>query len=740
MFIGFAYLDVSTGEFFATSFPRADFAEQFKKELGRVQPREILIQISLADSVPALKTLCGEYPQMLQNLYPDWHFSASSAEKRLCACFGTENLKSFSLTSASPELPPAGLLLQYLDQTTGAALPHITGIKVYRDSDFVMMDDATRKNLELLQNLHDNTDSFTLFETVNYTKTAMGTRLLRHWLYHPLRTAAEINARLDKTALLFRNEKALAAVRSILAAVLDIHRLTGRVAMQRAHGKDLLGIKQSLKACIELARLSKSNSLFFLQLPQKLSDDMERIYTLLDNSIAEDCPIVLAEGGLIKQGWSKKLDELRDTRDNANKLLENYLEKEREKSGIKNLKIKYNRLSGYFLEVTRGSLKTAEIPQHFIKRRSLTTADRFTTEALSKLETKLNDVGENIIACEKELFFAVHTEVYNRIELLHLLAKEIAELDVLQSFAYTAALHAWVKPEFSADGLLDIRDGRHPVVENHLPTGEFVPNSIRLSSSSVSDIPSFALITGPNMAGKSTFLRQTALITLLAQIGSFVPAEKALLTPVDCIFCRVGASDNLACGESNFLVEMTETAYILRNASVNSLVIMDEIGRGTSTGDGFSIARAVSEYLLHTIGAKTRFATHYHELAQLTHPRLQKLCLDVLETEGKIVFLKKVIEGVAAHSYGVHVAELAGLPETVIRRATELLNAQVPGTTILTDFTVPEKQKTSPEKNLFSDEEMVINEILSTNADETTPLQALQMLSRWKKTLFAGCS
>ena len=266
VFIGFAYLDVSTGEFFATSFPRADFAEQFKKELGRVQPREILIQISLADSVPALKTLCGEYPQMLQNLYPDWHFSASSAEKRLCACFGTENLKSFSLTSASPELPPAGLLLQYLDQTTGAALPHITGIKVYRDSDFVMMDDATRKNLELLQNLHDNTDSFTLFETVNYTKTAMGTRLLRHWLYHPLRTAAEINARLDKTALLFRNEKALAAVRSILAAVLDIHRLTGRVAMQRAHGKDLLGIKQSLKACIELARLSKSNSLFFLHL------------------------------------------------------------------------------------------------------------------------------------------------------------------------------------------------------------------------------------------------------------------------------------------------------------------------------------------------------------------------------------------------------------------------------------------------------------------------------------------
>ena len=566
----------------------------------------------------------------------------------------------------------------------------------------------------------------------------MGTRLLRQWLYHPLRTAEEITMRLDKTALLFRNEKVLAAVRNTLSAVLDIHRLTGRVAMQRAHGKDLLGIKQSLSACIELAQLSKMKGLFFLQLPQELNDDMERLYTLLDKSIAEDCPIVLSDGGLIKQGWSEKLDELRDTRDNANKLLEAYLEKERKKSGIKNLKIKYNRLSGYFLEVTRGSLKTVEIPEHFIRRRSLATSDRFTTEALSKLETKLNDVGENIIACEKELFLAVHTEVYNRIELLHLLAKEIAELDVLQSFAYTAALNAWVKPEFSADGLLDIRDGRHPVVEKHLPTGEFVPNSIRLSSSVASDIPSFALITGPNMAGKSTFLRQTALITLLAQIGSFVPAEKALLTPVDCIFCRVGASDNLARGESTFLVEMTETAYILRNASADSLVIMDEIGRGTSTGDGFSIARAVSEYLLHTVGAKTLFATHYHELAQLVHPRLQRLCLDVLETEGKIVFLKKVIEGIAAHSYGVHVAELAGLPEAVIQRATELLHTHISAASAPTDFTVPEKKNSSPEKNLFSDEELVINEILSTNTDETTPLQALQLLSRWKKALFAG--
>lgn len=741
IFIGFAYLDVSTGEFFATSFPRSSFDEQFRKELGRVQPREILIQMSLAESVPTLKELCGEYPQMLQNLYPDWHFSAATAEKRLCACFGTETLKSFALTVAAPELPPAGLLLQYLDQTTGASLTHITGIKVYRDRDFVIIDDATRKNLELLQNLHDSTDAFTLFETVNHTKTAMGARLLRQWLYQPLRTAEEIKNRLDKTAVLYRKEKELAQVRTLLADVLDIHRLAGRVAMQRAHGKDILAIKQSLQACIALAKLSKTKRLFFLQLPQEQYGEMEQLYTILDQSIAEDCPIAVSDGGLIKPGWSEKLDELRSTQDNANKLLESYLEQERTQSGIKNLKIKYNRLSGYFLEVTRGSLKTAEIPEHFIRRRSLTTADRFTTEALSQLEAKLNDAGENIITCEKELFLAVQAEVYRRIDLLHFLAKEIGELDVLQSFAYTAVLHAWVQPEFSEDGVMDIREGRHPVVETHLPSGEFVPNSILLSSAADIQIPSFALITGPNMAGKSTFLRQTALITLLAQVGSFVPAEKAVLTPVDCIFCRVGASDNLARGESTFLVEMTETAYILRNASVHSLVIMDEIGRGTSTGDGLSIARAVSEYLLHTIGAKTLFATHYHELAKLVHPRLKTLCLDVLESEGKIVFLKKVIEGIAAHSYGIHVAELAGLPQTVIQRATELLSIALPdtsasGSAAAQDFTVPEKKKNASEQNLFSDEEMVINEMLSINIDATTPIEAFQMISRWKKTLF----
>jgi len=397
---------------------------------------------------------------------------------------------------------------------------------------------------------------------------------------------------------------------------------------------------------------------------------------------------------------------------------------------------------GYFLEVSLGNISA--VPDYFIRQRSLSNADRFTTETLKQIEDNINNSEERLIEAEKEVFDEVCTEIGSHHCFLQKLAEEVAELDVNQSFAQAAVLHAWTRPELCGDsGILNITGGRHPVVENHLRAGDFVPNSIELLSGENSNpedrnIPSFAVITGPNMAGKSTFLRQTALICLLTQIGSFVPAEKAVLSPVDKIFCRVGATDNLARGESTFLVEMIETAYILNSATRNSLVIMDEVGRGTSTGDGLSIARAVSEYLLHTIGAKTLFATHYHELAQLIHPRLQKLCLDVLETEGKIVFLKKVIEGIAAHSYGVHVAELAGLPEEVIQRATELLNAHTPGDAASTDFTVPEKKKTHPENNLFSDEELVINEILSTNTDDTTPLQALQMLTRWKKTLLPG--
>lgn len=739
-FIGFSYIDNSTGEFFALSFPASSFAENLKKELGRVQPREILIQQKLTKQFPLLATVCSEYPAMVQNFYPDWAFHPGTAEKRLCACFKTETLTSFGINLRSPELPPAGLLLEYLEQTAGAALSHITGIKLYRDSDFVIMDDATRKNLELTQNLRDAAGTYTLFEVLCHTKTAMGTRLLRQWIHYPLCRESEITRRLLKTQALYQNRKYLQAVRSALSEVFDIHRLAGRVAMHRASGKDMIALKKSLYACSGLHRFSQEHGLFFT-FSGEAAACLEQLYELLEKSINEDCPLAVSGGGVIKTGWSEHLDSLRNIQQNAAGLLENYLAEERKKTGITNLKIKYNRLMGYFLEVTKGNLSS--VPKHFIPRRSLANAERFVTQELQDLEEQLTTAGDKIIACEKELFAEVLKQVQDNIHFLTNVAQDIAALDAVQSFAQCALQNSWVKPEFSQDGCMEITNGRHPVVEAHLPSGEFVANSIMLSSDDDAQIPAFALITGPNMAGKSTFLRQTALIVLLAQIGSFVPAEQLRLTPVDRIFCRVGATDNLARGESTFLVEMTETAYILRNATKKSLVIMDEVGRGTSTADGLSIASAITEYLLDSIGAKTLFATHYHELAQLEHPRLQNLCLDVLEAEGTVVFLKKVIHGSAAHSYGIHVAKLAGLPASVLQRAAALQYTALKQKQLLEETTasVPAAAPAPARphiQNLFSDEELIINEILSLNLDTMTPLEALHIIHSWKKTLNAG--
>jgi DNA mismatch repair protein MutS len=750
---GFAYIDVSTGEFAATSFDASGADERIRKELGRIQPKEILVQQSALADYPFVKAILDEYPAMVQNRYPDWSFNAAAAFKRLCSAFSTSSLQAFSLVQESPEVPPAGLLLEYLEHTSGAFLSHISGIRSYGESEFVSIDDSTRKNLELVQNLRDGSSSYTLFEVLNQTRTVMGARLLRSWIQHPLTDRASIEARLARVELLYRSQKMLSRVRELLSGILDIERLAGRVAMERAHAKDLLALKQSLDAFIRLHALVDGSLVFRFSLDDQDVQTARDLFALVDSSICEDAPIQTSDGGLIKDGWSTKLDELRSLRDNSNQVLEAYLAEEREKTGIANLKIRYNRLLGYYLEVSKGNLPS--VPAHFIRRRSLANGDRYTTDRLVELETELNGVHANIIECEQNLFLEIRSKVFTGIRSLLAISRELAAMDVLQSFATAATMFIWVKPEFTDTGALDIAKGRHPVVEAHLPTGEFVPNSISLSSGEGSAVASFALITGPNMAGKSTFLRQTALIAVMAQIGSFVPAESACLTPVDRVFCRVGASDNLARGESTFLVEMTETAHILRSATRQSLVIMDEVGRGTSTEDGLSIARAVTEYLLDTVGAKTLFATHYHELSRLEHPRLAGYCLDVLETEGTVVFLKKVRAGASANSYGIHVARLAGVPEPVLGRAAEILSVLVSRRDASVVPLVPGESGSGGTQSappaaaeptaaraaarlpqLFSEEELVLEEILSLDTDAMTPLDALRKIDDWKKKLY----
>lgn len=733
---GFAFIDVTTSSFRATSWPASKMAENFGKELNRAAPRELLLPASLKNN-EAIKSVISAYGSISVSYYPDWDFSAELSYKKLTAQFKTANLKAYGLEEDSPEIVPAGFLLDYLEKTTNTVLPHISSIRVYSDSEYLIMDDSSRRNLEVISNMREGGTQFTLLECVDFTKTAMGGRLLRNWLLFPLTNLRQIEDRQTKVASFVENRNLLEKLKTDLGSILDVERLAGRIAMERAHAKDLQALRASLGSWSRIKEYLGQYDFSFIS-----DENSVTICTLIEKAILEDPATSLTEGGIIKAGWSEELDHWRGLHDNFNQILSEYEAEEREKTGISTLRVKYTNAAGYFIEVSKGKL--GAVPAHFIMRRALVNGDRYTTERLQQLEAELNESSTKILELERDLFVEIRSSLTKYIPYLLQVADEIANTDAAASFAQAAIEHNWVRPEIEETTHFEIKDGRHPVVENHLPTGEFVPNDALLSAGDES-IPSFALITGPNMAGKSTYLRQNALIALLAQTGSFVPASRARLGIVDRIFCRVGASDNLAKGESTFLVEMTETANILHAATKKSLVIMDEVGRGTSTEDGLAIARAVSEYLLDTIGCKTFFATHYHELSRMEHPSLKMLCMDVLEQNGSVVFLRKVKEGVTGNSYGIHVAKLAGIPQAVIDRANVILShiqALANDNPVILDD-VPAKSSESEKTlaaapvnpGLFSDEEIIISEILSVDTDNLTPLNALQIIARWKKAL-----
>lgn len=733
---GFAYIDVTTADFFATSWPSLEMEENFPKELDRCHARELLLPQSLQSNAVVQKTI-GESGNLSVSYYPDWNFDQNLSYKRLLSQFKTASLQPFSLDEHSPEVAPAGFLLDYLQKTAVTSSPHVTGIKVYKDSQFVIMDDSSRRNLEVVQNMRDGGTQFSLLECLSNTETAMGKRMLRNWLLYPLKDAGEIKSRQDHVELFVKNRNLLDYVHAQLGEVLDIERLAGRIAMERAHAKDLQALRASLEAWLDIRK--HLDGFGFAKTDASLA---VKIVNLIKASILDDPATSLTDGRIIKEGWSKELDEYRNIHDNVSKILSDYAEEEKAKTGIQNLRIRNNNLTGYYIEISRG--KAEKIPPHFILRRALTNADRYTTARLQEIEKEIGEASLKIIETERDLFLEIRSRLAEHTGYLLQTAHEVAYADVTSALAKTAVIYGWIRPVVDSSKNFFIKGGRHPVVEMHLPTGEFVPNDISLSSEDDGKIPSFALITGPNMAGKSTYLRQNALISLLAQIGSFVPAKEARLGIVDRIFCRVGASDNLARGESTFLVEMTETAFILRGATEKSLVIMDEVGRGTSTEDGLSIAWAVSEYLLNTIKCKTLFATHYHELTRLDHPRLELLCMDVRKEDDKVVFLRKIKEGASENSYGINVASLAGIPESVIKRASEILQKiqQISGEngkgaslieTSRTSAETPAKSLTMP--GLFSDEEMILDEILSADPDNMTPREALDLVARWKKQL-----
>ena len=749
--LALAYADVSTGEFRATSFPFTDRAEMLKRELHRIDPREALTQESLLVDDPVTRALLGEREGLLVNRYPDWSFDPESCTRRLERQFGVANLKGFGLSDGAPEIVAAGVLLEYLGQTAKRSLGHVSTIGLYADRSYVELDEATQRNLELLANLQDGSRKYTLLEVLDQSRTSPGARMLRRWLLTPLKDREAIERRLSAVDFLYRDQVLLSRLRETLGGVLDLERLTARVAMERAHAKDLLAVKSTLKSVMAVealltreARPESSPGHSLAVLISEHLEEMGELADLLERAISEEPSILLTEGNLIRRGYDAELDRLHGLKENARGILEKYLAEEKDRTGIGSLKLRFNRIIGYYFEVTKSNLHL--VPSSFIRRQSLVGGERFTTDRLADLESEINDASERIVEIERTLFLEVRARVKEAVPWLMKICAAISELDVFQAFAFAATVRGYVRPRVTPGTELSIRDGRHPVVEAHLPGGAFIPNSLECPGTG----RFFVILTGPNMAGKSTFLRQVALITLMAQIGSFVPAASAEIGIVDRVFCRVGAADNLARGESTFLVEMNETAHILRTATRHSLVIMDEIGRGTGTRDGLAIARAVCMSLLDSVRARTLFATHFHELTALQHESIANLSMDVRDTSGEIVFLKRVREGPSSNSYGIHVARLAGLPLETIQLAEKLLNEEegvpVPGanaTADVTDSASPSAGKVRKEaaprqELLFTPEEMVARQIAALKTDLMTPMEALTVLSRLKRELDEG--
>ena len=725
--LSIAYTDLSTGEFFASAFSADDAVSILRRELLRLNPGELLIQQSLLEDSNDVARLINEHTNLLVNRYPDWAFDIENSANLLKKQFNLHSLKGFGINDDDPAVFACGIILEYIADTSKSLLPHVRRLKIISDRDFLLLDESSLKNLEVTANLQDGGKRYSLLEVLDHTRTAMGARRLKGWLLHPLVNRGEIIARQDRVEFLYHNQILLSGILEKLSSILDLERLTSRIGMDKAHAKNLLAVRNSLQSAFELNGLLSEweSEKGPGTLPADTAAAASSVLELLDKSIDEDPSTLLTEGRMIKKGYSSELDELKELKHHSKEILTAYLEQEKESSGISSMKIRYNKIIGYYIEVTKTNLNL--VPEHFIRRQSLVAAERFTTDRLIELETNLNSASDKAIELEKKLFLDIRGRVKEEISTLLSLSEYIAEIDCLSSLASAATRWGYVKPRITDDTACEITGGRHPVVESNIPSGEFVPNSLSLNNSSTR----FALITGPNMAGKSTYLRQNALIILMAQAGSFIPAEKAKIGIVDRIFCRVGASDNLARGESTFMVEMNETANILNSATERSLVIMDEIGRGTGTNDGLSIAWAVSEYLLDRIKSKTLFATHYHELTLLEHDALKNLSLDVREGRDGIVFLKRIKEGPADASYGIHVAGLAGLPEEVLKRAGEIqATLEEREQNKLISAPAPAHEKPA---ELFEDEEMLKSELLNFNINNCTPLEALNKLSEWQK-------
>lgn len=734
---GIAHIDITTGEFRVV---QVDTLSQVESELGSLRPREVLF----SDSDPGreLKQQIGySLDGIMCNFLPEWVCEADSAREQLCTFFGVSGLQSFGCRDLVAAQRAAAAVLYYLQQTQKDELSHIRPLQTYYTQNFMILDDSTRRNLELTATLLDGKKRGSLLGVLDRTVTAMGGRTLRHWIHYPLIDQVQIKHRQDAVAELVDESLQRIELIEALDGVYDLERLNSKIAMASANAKDLAALRASLEKLPQLDDLLSPLQSDYLNDLRSQVDLLPELVSLLDQAIVADPPFVLRDGGIIKDGFNEELDELRAISRDGKGWIAALEQQERERTGIPSLKVKYNKVFGYFIEVTHRNLD--RVPEDYHRKQTLTNAERFITQQLKEYEFKVLGAEDRIVELEYNLFQQIRLKAAGEGRRIQQSADALAILDTLLSLADLAHERNYVCPQIDDSGVLLIEAGRHPVVEGMPLKEAFVPNDVTLDTVK----NQLLIITGPNMAGKSTFMRQVALITLLAQIGSFVPAETARIGVVDRIFTRVGASDNLARGESTFMVEMNETANILRHATPRSLIILDEIGRGTSTFDGVSIAWAVAEYLHDNaaVAAKTLFATHYHELTDLplTRERIKNYNVVVKEWNDQIIFLRKIISGSASRSYGIQVGRLAGLPDAVIDRAKEILHNLEAGEFVRSGEPRLGESKKQPKKqplaqlSLFNaeQEDEIRTRLESIDVSCTTPIEALTLLDELKKML-----
>lgn len=733
---GICFVDISTGEVYLTELSNQTLDIRINNEIGRFSPSEVLIN-DRAEDLDKVTNFITQRIGIKYEVLDKTAFDYKECEKRILDHFKIDNLEHFNLQNKHETVCALGAALQYLYKTQMTGLERITNVDIYSDAQFMSLDISTRRNLELVETMRNKERRGTLLWVLDKTKTAMGKRLLRTWIEQPLLSPAKINRRLTAVEELANNIGARQGIMELLAGVHDMERLMTRVIYGSANARDLralchtCSLMPSIRHQLSFAQGTQLKEVY------ECIDLLDDITELIERAIDEDPPVSVREGGIIREGYNEDLDELRRDISDGKGLIAKIEAKERQATGINKLKVGYNKVFGYYIEVTKSNLDM--VPDHYIRKQTLANCERFITQELKKTEERVLGAHDKITALEYEIFEKVRKEIAGQLHRIQRTAHAIATLDVLCSFAYVAVSNDFCKPIVNLDGKIIIKEGRHPVVESMVKTSPFVPNDTLMDNND----NRVQIITGPNMAGKSTYMRQVALITLMAQIGSFVPAQSAEIGIVDSIFTRIGASDDLSAGQSTFMVEMNEVANILGNATKDSLLILDEIGRGTSTYDGMAIARAVLEHCADKkkLGAKTLFATHYHELTDLEEQLdgVKNYNIAVKKRGDEITFLRRIVRGGADESFGIEVAKLAGVPESTVTRAKQILRQLESGDPVYTRKSRAKKtsfEEAEPQISLMpSPGDEIAKELKDLDLNTLTPIEAFNILYKYKSKL-----